>query len=145
MRTIKFRAWDKISQKYLYPWPDGFGILGETTCFDLIGQQLKERNPEKTIMEMLDDVILEQFTGLLDKKGKEIYEGDIVRCKGSSWKTDDSYDYTAEIIWSEDGFGTKRNIMVHKRLSWCIDNKKPKPNTVEVVGNIHEQPESNEK
>ena len=47
MREIKFRAWDKIAKKFMWPWPDGFHLLGETTCFDLIGQQLKERSPEK--------------------------------------------------------------------------------------------------
>jgi len=40
MREIKFRAWDKIAKKFMWPWPDGFHLLGETTCFDLIGQQL---------------------------------------------------------------------------------------------------------
>lgn len=91
MREKKFRAWDKVAKKFLYPWPDGFHILGETTCFDLIGQQLKERSPEKSTFEMLNDVEITEWTGLLDKKGKEIYEGDII--------TNRSYDYKIT-FWS---------------------------------------------
>lgn len=77
MRELKFRAWDKVGKKFLIPWPEGFHILGETTCFDLIGMQLKERTPEKSTLEMLDDVIIEQFTGLTDKNGVEGYHKDI--------------------------------------------------------------------
>ena len=74
-----FRAWDKLQNKFLFPWPEGFIILGETTCFDLIGQQLKEFTPEKNILTRLNDIIISQFTGLKDKYRIEIYEGDILR------------------------------------------------------------------
>lgn len=70
-RETKFRAWDKVAKKYMKPWPDGFHILGETTCFDLIGMQLKDRNPEKTVLEMLNDVEIEQYTGREDGKLKK--------------------------------------------------------------------------
>ena len=64
MREIKFRAWDE-TEKYMYNWEN------------LINQNLKNIF---TITEQCGYVLM-QYTGLLDKNGKEIYEGDIVKTK----------------------------------------------------------------
>ena len=124
MRPLKFRAWDKVSKKFLRPWPDGFAILGETTCFDLIGMQLKERNHEKTILEMLDDVIITQFTSLHDRHGKEIWEGDKVNIEiiKDEWRPD-------EIIFSQGMFRRKST---KTPIGWVH------PLCIEVIGNIFE-------
>ena len=86
MREKKFRAWDKVAKKFLYPWPDGFHILGETICFDLIGQQLGDREPRGHILEKLNDVEITEWTGLLDKKSREIYEFDLLNDRGYVYK-----------------------------------------------------------
>ena len=58
-RTIKFRAWDKRTSRF-YLWEDDrFGVA------EYIG-------------DCPEYITLNQFTGLLDKNGKEIYEGDII-------------------------------------------------------------------
>jgi uncharacterized phage protein (TIGR01671 family) len=102
--------------------------------------QLKERSPEKTTLEMLNDVVLMQFTGLHDKNGKEIWEGDIVRREVCS--PDDmaygAYGYAGIVKWERGKFVIEcdedNSFYDHMGdlFSW---------NELEVIGNIHENPE----
>ena len=141
MREIKFRAWDKVAKKFLHPWPDGFHILGETTCFDMIGMQLKERNPEKTVLEMLNDVEIMQFTGLKDKKGIEIYEGDIIELAENTYG-ETELPIRCVVKWNDKGFYQLwRNGLIH----WKFWRKDTYHNTGyrknwKVIGNIHQNP-----
>lgn len=107
MREIKFRAWDKINKKMVTRNELNFSIP-----FD------KHNNGNDILM---------QFTGLKDKNGKEIYEGDIL-------KTDDyigitSYGY-AEFFISE--IKTKNYIDIYDMIE---------EQNGEVIGNIYQNPE----
>jgi uncharacterized phage protein (TIGR01671 family) len=117
MREIKFRAWDTVMKKYMRPWPEGFSLFGEVTCFDLLGQQFAEQ--KRNTLLSFNDLIIEQYTGLKDKNGREIYEGDIVIASWH-WKSphaielpDDYYAFT----------------------EYAIDDE------MTIIGNIHENPE----
>ena len=67
-RTLKFKSWDKTNKKWAL---DGleFHAIGETALFNLLDQYS---------VENFADLEIVQFTGMKDRKGKPVYEGDIV-------------------------------------------------------------------
>ena len=125
MREIKFRAWDKEYKNF-----------NETVAANLL---LQIHEPSEDIDEEYGKrFFLEQFTGLLDKNGKEIYEGDILSkgkiSKRPSWKK--GHDYYC-VSFSNGGFVAngyngefKVSPILHNLNSGC-----------EIIGNIHENPE----
>lgn len=78
-----------------------------------------------------DENIPLQFTGLLDKNGKEIYEGDIVDYCGTN-ETDRKYHFIDVVIMSDQGAWIARNQPV-----WNIGIY----SNIEIIGNIHENPD----
>lgn len=116
MEEIKFRAWDKENKTMMITTDLVIDFNGNVCTFDWDGNKGLEKN-----------IILMQYTGLLDKQGKKIYEGDIVK---SDWYEDIQRITGAKIIFSAGRFtclGLKFDLYEMPEL--------------EVIGNIYENPE----
>lgn len=83
--------------------------------------------------ELVGGVLME-FTGLQDKNGKEIYEGDIVKGNGYE-KTIVEFKHGAFIIGYHNGSSTS------ERPKLIQNNATKTANRIEVIGNIYENPE----
>ena len=118
-REIKFRAWDLKEQRWLFEYEQmgGFSLVGEIIM-------LGEWSSLPT--DKLEDVAVMQFTGLKDKNGKEIYEGDVV--EGGEGRKVIVYSGTL------GGFVAKHKASSsHLHVTWFSG--------YEVIGNIYENPE----
>ena len=125
MRIIKFRVWDGKYMDYDV-WVNSSGAFGEP--------EKKYNTPNIEISSYPNKSIIMQFTGLHDKNGKEIYEGDIVSYKRNvgNW-TGKSLTTIHEIIFTEE-----INAFVMKDNSGYIKLRKHWGYEYEVIGNIYE-------
>ena len=133
----KFRAWDSEANimiysdhrtRKLYDVYYGFEMneKGELEC---------RWEGDFTESQVLDGGILDnimQYTGLKDKNGRQIFEGDILKCR--------RYEFV-KVIWGDDGFKawyqpSSVNITVISLNHFLKKNKSTK-----IIGNIYENPE----
>ena len=126
MKKIKFRAYNKDDNSLIYDAQDAYDY-GAYGC----------HLPVLYFGELIEDkrFVLMQSTGLKDKNGKEIYEGDIVEL----W--DGIRDKTKETVEWDDyhlGFHPWTGQFVGRDDIYIYDYEIEE---VEVVGNIYENPE----
>lgn len=120
-RPIKFRAWCETNECWYNPHFIEMNLDGQAMLHGAEG-----------LVEIIPASAIEQYTGLTDKNGKEIYEGDIV------------YDiYTGDEVfivgWDKD----KASFMLTDTADYPLayfDEYKPGKD-LEVIGNVHENPE----
>lgn len=122
MRPIKFRVWEPRHKVMVSPtvlqifqgkadkvWADGYKFSSDSE----------------------PDMVLMQFTGLLDCHGKEIYEGDILLNHFRDQKLIVVWD--EEIIGSRGGGWNYKKLAKDPNLTWKIEEE-----NIEVIGNIYE-------
>lgn len=117
MREIKFRAWDKqhnmmVRDFKLGPYPepslDANGILCRSTWY-----------------------LFMQFTGLHDKNGREIFEGDILTTRTFKNVEGKSVEICAPIKWTKGGYLLDGSLVP---VTYAEE-------MMEIIGNIYDNPE----
>jgi uncharacterized phage protein (TIGR01671 family) len=123
-RIIKFRAWDKSNAGEMF---EVLGVDFNDLEVSYTVEGIRKEGKKGVDWNDLIDVELMQFTGLTDKKGKKIYEGDIVRFVNQEEK----YDKNHVIEWKHNGFVVN---------GWTL-HLEHEGTVYEVIGNIYENPE----
>ncbi len=118
MRETKYRAWDKEDKKMLPPLSLRNGIIYSVDSGYFFCGLWDDY--------FIDELILLEYTGLKDKNGKEIYEGDITSIKEHMNPLVEIQK--AVVTWDKETTG----FLGIGFFPW---------NMVEVIGNIYENPE----
>jgi len=130
MREIKFRVWDKINKEFCnHTNRDPFMDLSMGDIFYWERRQKEGGVYEGDIIlkdENKNRFVLQQYTGLKDSSGKEIYEGDILK-----WEYPEEFLNLVIVRWTteEEDYG-----------GWVTTDLTSQYGNCEIIGNIFQKP-----
>lgn len=125
MKEIKFRAWDK-ENKVIIPATHIF-----INWMWVVWENMRDGLEWNDDLHSTKRYELSQYIWIKDKNGKEIYEGDIVECIAKEKFLEESWVYPIEYNLVEQQF--RPNFACNLWWGWW--------DSIEVVGNIYENPE----
>lgn len=131
MREIKFRAWNTKTKKYIEF--EKMVFIDGVAHIEIQTEETSWRESGTRLLKNGGNVIIEQYTGLKDKNGVEIYEGDILTIKSK-------YNKTKKVIsfgeWTSNCGCCNHDLGFGYDFSDFDDHSADEK--WEIIGNIHE-------
>lgn len=136
MRQIKFRVYDKLVNKMLDVKQITYSLsgknMGVTSVLPIYKGDWKVGEQSRPLLT--GEYELMQFTGLLDKSGKEIFESDFLRWEDRNPPKEETTTHqVGKVYWGESGVW-----MVELDDDWKFPLGENLDDTFEVIGNIYE-------
>lgn len=136
-REIKFRAWDETEQKIRSVIKINF----HDGDYDVMLLTPTDSAPNHWRLRKFNQIKLMQYTGLKDKNGVEIYEGDLLKGETETFEVyydtqNSSFRIVTRVLNKEHKFDTVRYSFPDN-----LGNGYLKRRDLEVIGNIHQNHE----
>lgn len=125
-RPHRYRIYDKARKEWVHDTKHAVNLLGETIIF---GELLRRHDDTFVTLPELAELMVMEFTGLHDRHGIEIYEGDILKLSLPT-EVDGK---VIRVVFSRGYFGITGNDFEYEPLFLHAA-------TCEVVGNICDNP-----